>query len=103
MEAIGRIGHGVFGVSAVERVAGEERIFAEVFLVPAAIEALAAGIAQPRHAEAVADAEFLGALACLDDRTDNLVSRNEGELGVGQFAVDDMQVGPADPARHGPG
>src|SRR6187401_164362 len=54
-----RIGHDIFGIAAVEGVAGELRLVAEVLAPRNAEFAGAAGPAKPRHAGAVAFFERL--------------------------------------------
>jgi len=88
-EAEARVGDRVLGVAAVEVVAGEARSVAEVLPAAQAVAALAARPAEPRDADAPA-----GRLVDADD----LVAGHERQLRVGQLAVDDVQVGAADPA-----
>src|SRR5262249_52981877 len=45
---VARIGHRVLSVAAVDLIAGEERVIAEIFAARAAIEAGAVGVAEPR-------------------------------------------------------
>ena len=47
------VGDGVFRVTAVDRIAGEFRQIAEVFLTILAVRTPAAGPTQPRHTDAV--------------------------------------------------
>lgn len=64
-------------------------------MLPQAEAALAAGMAQPWHADTVALPEPGDTASARFDRTDDLVPRNERRLGVAQVAVDDMEVGAA--------
>ena len=50
---------GVFGVSAVGVIAGEAGRVAEVFLAPRAEAAVAARVAQPRHAHSLANLQVV--------------------------------------------
>ena len=97
-EGVALVGHGVFGVAAVEGIAGELRRVAEVLPAPAAVAAPAAGVAQPGHADAVADPEFFDPRAHRGHGADDLVADDQGQFGLGEFAVDDVQVGAADAA-----
>ena len=94
-EAIARIGDGVGGVATVSRVTREQRRIAEVFAVGAAIGADPAGRAEPRNADALADFETRNAPAQRRHPADDLVAGHDGQLGMRQFAIDHMQIGPA--------
>ena len=85
------------GVAAVAGKAGEQRRIAEVFASAPAIGAGPVGMAEPRDADARAELEA-HALADRLDAADNLMSRHDGQLRIGQFAVDDVQVGATDAA-----
>jgi hypothetical protein len=88
--------HGIFGIPAVSRVACEKRMLTEILLASVAVSALSAGIAQPWHADSFSLTE------CRDLRPDpgnspnDLVSKDQGQLGISQLAIEDVQVGPAD-------
>ena len=71
---------------------------AEVLPAAAAIFAHPAGPAEPRHADPVADLETIDIGARLDDGADDLVAGDQRQFRLGQLAVDDMQIGAADPA-----
>src|SRR5690606_10137987 len=91
-------GERIFRVAAVARIAGEERLFAEVLAPRAAIAALPTGMAEPGNADALTGREAGDALAQRGDAADNLVARHDGKLRVGQFAVDKVKIGTADAA-----
>src|ERR1019366_5441052 len=74
----------------------EEGTIAEIFSAVDAIGANAAGVAEPRNADAFTDAQLLDASPDCIDPADDLVARNDRHLRVGQLAIDDMQVGAAD-------
>ncbi len=93
------VGHGVLGIAAVDLVAGEARMVAEIFGALAAIGACAVGIAEPRHADAHPRSEALDAVAQGLDAPDDLVPEHERKLRLRELAVEDMQVGAAHPAR----
>ena len=89
---------GMGGKSAIAGVAGKFRMVAQVFLFNEAIAALAATVAEPRNPDPVAKRESLDVHADFIDATDDLMTRDDGRPRVRQFAVDDVQVGPTDPA-----
>ena len=99
-EAIALVGDGELGVAAVDLVAGEPGVVAQVFLARAAIRADAAGPAEPRHPDPVADREPVRPLPCRDHVADDLVPQDQRQFRVWQLAVDHMQIGAAD--RAGP-
>ena len=97
-KAEARVRHRVRGKAAVARIAGEDRRVAQVLGALAAIGTDAAGGAEPRHADALAEREAADALADRRDAADDLVPRHDRQLGVLQLAIDDVQVGAADAA-----
>src|SRR3974390_1058142 len=54
--------------------------------------------AEPGHADAIADTDVLDLRTAFDDMAHNLVSRNDGKFGFGQFAIDNVKVGTANGA-----
>ena len=54
---------------------------------------------QPRDADPLAHPQSLDALSDRIDPADDLVSGDDRQLRVGQFAIDDMEIGSADAAR----
>src|SRR5262249_15058372 len=97
-KAVARVGHRLLRVPAVDVVPGEAGSVAQVLLAGAAVAALAARPAQPRHADAIADAEAGDIGSDRRDGTDDLVAGDERELRIGQLAVEDVQVRAADRA-----
>src|ERR1700730_5923772 len=96
------VGNGELGVTAIDVVAGEARVVAKILAVRSTINAFAIRPAQPRNPDAVADREIFDALAGLLDAPDNLMSQNQRQLRVGQFAIDNMKIGPANGAGVNP-
>ena len=94
-EAITLVGERVFGIAAVEVIAGEARVVAQVFVAARAVAAFAAGVAQPRHADAVADIEAFGRRAFFGDDADDFMPGNDRQLAVSEVAIDDVQIGAA--------
>src|SRR5262249_15263842 len=76
-KAEARIGHDVFGVATIERVAGELRGSAQIFPPGAAVRAFAARPAEPGNANAIALAKPLHALADCRHVPDDLVPGND--------------------------
>ena len=101
-EAVAPVGQQVLGIAAVEGIAGEARRRAEVLLAGPAEAAVAAGPAEPGHAHASPFLEILDTVAPGRDPADHLVARHQGQLGLGEFAVDHVQIGAADPAGGNP-
>ena len=62
------------------------------------IRADAAGMTEPGNADAFTHPQAFDASTDRIDPTDDLVARDDGQMGIWQFAVDDMQVGAADAA-----
>ena len=87
-----------FGIAAIEGVAGELRSLAQVLALRAAEAAAAAGRAEPRYADAVADLEPGDPGSDRNDAADDLVPGYDVGLGVLQLAIDHVQIGAADPA-----
>jgi hypothetical protein len=94
-EHIARVGHRVAGIAAVDLIAGEARIVAEILLARAAIGASAVGPAEPGHTDAVADCQLRHALAERFDAADDLMPEHERQLGLVELAVENVQVGTA--------
>ena len=92
------VGHGVFGVAAVESVAGEAGRIAKIFTPRKAIRTLAACESQPGHTDSLAWGKSLDPLAKLRHVAHDLMPRHQRQLGMGQFAIDDVQIGAADAA-----
>ncbi len=92
-----RLGDRMGGVAAVAGKAGEERRVAEIFAPAPAIGAGSVGVAEPGDADPRAELE-VDAFARRLDPADDLVPRHDRQFGIGQFAIDDMQVGAADAA-----
>ncbi len=89
-------------VAAVDMVAGEARLLAQIFPAAQAVGASFAGPSQPRHPDPVALAHALHVFTHGSHGGDDLVSGDQGEPRRRKLAVEDVKVGPADAARmHG--
>ncbi len=97
-EGVRGVGEHQPGVAAVARVAVELRRVAQVLAPGGAMKAVAAGGAEPGHADAVAGAEALDAGADRGDAADHLVAEDQRQLRLGQVAVGHVQVGAANAA-----
>src|SRR5438552_17131335 len=98
MKAISRVGHGELGIAAVKSITGQSRVIAKIFAVRPAINALAIGPAEPWNANPIASCKSIYAFANLLDAADNLVTKNERKFRIGQLAINDMKIGPANRA-----
>src|SRR5204863_8970032 len=97
-------------VIAIERVPRKARTIAKILSARSAIRAIPIGPAYPRDSHALSDCEggsglsasTVGTLMSLPDcfadffhSSDNLVTENQRQLRIGQFAVDHMKVSAA--------
>src|SRR6516164_2093762 len=90
-----RVRDRVLRVTAVELIARETRLGAEILAPRAAVFAVPAGAAEPWHADALTLACALHALAARDHRGDDLVPGNHRQPRVGKLAVDEVKIGAA--------
>src|SRR5947207_2636936 len=90
-----RVRRGVLGVAAVDLVSGEARAVAQVLAGGAAIAALAATPAEPGNADPLSAGEPARARPGGDDRADDFVTEHEGQLGVREFCIENVQVSAA--------
>ena len=93
-KAIPLIGDRQLGITAIDLVASEARVIAEIFAAAAAKFAHPTGPAEPRHANPIADSKAVNLGAFFSDCTDDLVAENERQFRVRQFAIDNVQIGP---------
>ena len=97
------VGGGVLAEAAVDRVAHVLLLEAERLPAGDAVVADAAGVAEPRHRDAVAEGDLGHARAELDDDADALVAGDERRRGLhGPVAVGGVDVGVAEPGRLDP-
>jgi hypothetical protein len=101
-KAEGGIGNGEFGVPAVELVPGVPRIRAEVFPIFPAEVTDAARPAKPRNADARAWHQRGHLTADGLDSSDDLMTRNNGNRGIREFAIDEVEIGAAHAACQHP-
>jgi hypothetical protein len=86
---------GEFGVTPIQRVTCEASSLAEIFSTRSAVSALTTGPSQPRDSDAVANVKTLHSFAKPLDSADNFMAGNQGKFGLGQLAIDNVQIGPA--------
>lgn len=86
------------GVAPVMIVAGEARIGAEILAFPPAAGALAAGLAQPCDADALARREARGSRTASRNLANDLVARHYSRMARRQISFSDMQIGAANTA-----
>jgi hypothetical protein len=94
-----RIGRDVFGIAAVDRVTGEARAPAEILAAGETEIAFAASPPEPRNTDALTDVKIIDAFTEFFDLSDDFVSRNQRQLWIWQFTIDDVQIGAAHRAR----
>src|SRR2546428_5219277 len=92
-----RVRHGELRVTAVDRVAGELRVVAKILARRSTINAITIRPAEPRDSDTIANFKTAGPARTFD-AADDLVAGDQGQLGIGQFAVDDVEVGAANGA-----
>src|SRR5207249_12193979 len=97
-KTISRVGYGELGVAAINRVTGEFCAIAKIFAVRPAISALTIGPAKPWNADAIANRKSIHALIDLFEPADNLMTENQWKFWIGQFAIDNVKIGPANRA-----
>ncbi len=98
-EAIALVGDRQLGIAAIDLVAGEAGMVAQILTAATAAIADAAGPAEPRHADPVAEREVVGIGAPLNDHADDLMARHQRQFRLRQLAVEDVQIGTAHRAR----
>ena len=98
-KTVGRVGDGMGRIAAIARVAGEERIVAQIFARAQTVGAMPAGMAKPGNADPLSKRETGHARTDRLDAPDDFVAWNDRKLRLGQFAVDDMEIGAANAAR----
>jgi hypothetical protein len=86
------IGHRVFGVAAIERVARKAGMVAKVLATGAAVLTFAAGPAEPRDSYSIAGLESFDCFTALNYGSDDFVPGHKRQFRVRQFAIDDVQV-----------
>ena len=92
-KAIGSLRDCVVGIAAIDLVPREERRIAKVLLLGPAKETAAAGMPQPRNADAIATRKLEYAGPDRFDAADDLMAGYDRQARLGQVAVDHVQVG----------
>ncbi len=90
------------GEAAVPRVSGEKRTVAEIFHALPAEATDAAGVAEPGDSHPLANPVGSDVAADEVDAADDFMAGNDRIFYAGKLGVDDVKVGPANPAgAHG--
>ena len=76
-ESIAGVGNGAFGISAVDLVAREPGLVAEVFAPHVAIAAVAARPSEPGNTDTIAGRKAADSVAKCKNGSDDLVSRDD--------------------------
>jgi hypothetical protein len=97
-EAVTCIGHRSLGIAAIDLIAGEAGLLAQILPAAPAILAFPAGPAKPGNAHAVARLELRHVWADRNNPADDFMARDHVRLRVGQLAIQQMQIRPADAA-----
>ncbi len=110
MKTVSRIRDSELGVTAIDRVTGKARVIAKILSAGPAIRAITIGPAKPRDSHAISDSECgsaatVGTLRSLPhffadffNLSDDLVTGNQRQFWIGQFAIDHMKVSAANRA-----
>jgi hypothetical protein len=100
-EAKSRIGNHIFGITPVHRIAGKTGAFAQILATVQTIAAFTACPRQPRNPYPLPQFERVDPGTKRGYSADNLVAWNDMSFRIGQIAIDNVKVGPADSAsRH---
>jgi hypothetical protein len=98
METVSRIRDGELGITAIDGVTGKAGVIAKILSAGSAIRAIAVGPAKPRDSHTISDCEVRIFFAAFFDLSDNLVTENQREFRIGQFAIGHVKVSAANRA-----
>jgi hypothetical protein len=98
METVSRIRDCELGVTAIDGVTGKAGVIAKILSAGSAIRAIPVGPAKPRDSHTISDCEVRIFFADFFDSSDNLVTENQRQFRIGQFAIDDVKVSAANRA-----
>lgn len=93
MKTIPAVGNCPFRITAVERIAGDAGIVAQVLARAQTIAAVPARVPDPWHADAIADRKARNAGAERRDGTNDFMPGNHRLFRMRQFVIDQMQIG----------
>ena len=94
-EAVALVGDRLLREAAVDVVAGEARLGAEVLPPAQAVVAAAAGPGEPRHSEPLSHGKPLRALPQRAYGPDDLMAEHERHVRSPELAVQDVEIGAA--------
>lgn len=100
-ETKGRVRNDMGRVAAIARVAGEKRIVAEIFAAFRTIGTMAAGMAEPWHADTRARRKTCNMRADRFNASNDLMPRHDRTKRMRQLAVDYVEIRPADASGFG--
>jgi hypothetical protein len=89
------VGERQIGIAAVALIPGEDGAVAQVLPPRSAVAARPVGPPEPRDSDAIADGEPARSVAELRYLGDDLMPGDQGKLGIGELAVDHVEVGAA--------
>ena len=92
------VGERVLCVSSINLVSREAGTVAQVFAPRAAVRAYSARETEPGDADPVAGAKTIDVVSDFRHDADDLMAGNQGKLGLGQLAVNHVEIRPADAA-----
>jgi hypothetical protein len=84
--------------AAVPGKSREDRAIAQIFLLTPAIRTATAGVAKPRNANPLPDAEALDTRPDRIDAADDFMAGDDRQDRIGQLTIDDVQIRAADAA-----
>jgi hypothetical protein len=90
METVSRIRDCELGVTAIDGVTGKAGVIAKILSAGSAIRAIPVGPAKPRDSHTISDCEVRIFFADFFDLSDNLMTENQWQFRIGQFAIDDV-------------
>src|SRR6266568_1972400 len=102
MKTESRIRDGELGVTTIDRVTGKAGVIAKIFSARSAIRAITVGPAKPRDSHTISDREVRIFFADFFDSSDNLVTENQRQFRMGQFAINHVKVSAANRAGADP-
>ena len=76
-EAVALISNGILSKATIDGVASEERVFAQILLIPLTVLAGAVRVSQPGYADALSQLELIDILSQVYDSANDLVSQNK--------------------------
>jgi len=98
MKAVTAVGDRALGVTAIDRIPRNTRFIAQILATGETVTAVTTGMAYPRHADPFTHAETAYSRPHRRNGADDFMARDHRPLWMGQFAVNQVQVGTANTA-----